>query len=61
MRSQGESSITVDFATNVQRIIALGFNAVKLPFTFAMLFAISSSKAPMTCKTASDADIQAST
>lgn len=35
--SQGDESISLDFATQVQRIISLGFNTIELPFSFKAL------------------------
>ena len=35
--SQGNESISLDFATQVQRIAALGFNTIELPFSFKTL------------------------
>ena len=46
---QGDESISVDFATQLQRIIALGFNTVELPFSFKGLQGGSPSKIPTNC------------
>lgn len=56
---QGSSSITADFSTQVQRLKALGFNAVKLPFSFkTLLSSAAASAVPTTCATATPAQLQ---
>lgn len=50
---QGANSISQDFATQVQRIIALGFNSVELPFSFKALLGGSPDPIPTACRDAS--------
>lgn len=45
---QGRASISVDIATQLQRIVALGFNTIELPFSFKAL-AGAASVAPTQC------------
>lgn len=46
---QGDESVSVDFSTQLQRIIALGFNTIELPFSFKGLQAGAPSKIPTDC------------
>lgn len=46
---QGNSSISVDVATQIQRILALGFNTIELPFSFNSLYAGVPSTIQETC------------
>ena len=55
---QGDSSVTADFSTQVVRIRALGFNAVKLPFSAGTLLGSAVSALSTACTTASDAQVQ---
>lgn len=56
---QGASSVNADFSTQVQRMKALGFNAVKLPFSFKTLLGTGAPpKVPLKCTTATAAQIQ---
>ncbi|BDA48966.1 probable major extracellular endoglucanase at N-terminal half [Coccomyxa sp. Obi] len=58
---QGSSSVSADFSTQVQRMKALGFNAVKLPFSFTTLLGgADTPKVPFNCSTATVAQLQAS-
>ena len=57
--TQGASSVSADFSTQVQRMKALGFNAVKLPFSFKTLLGTGAPpKVPLKCTTATAAQIQ---
>ena len=49
-----------DFATAVQKIIALGFNTVKLPFSFPILANSQPGNVSTACATSSAQDIQVS-
>lgn len=55
---QGGSAISADFATQAQRLRALGFNAVKLPFSFATLLNATGESAPAACAAATAAELQ---
>ena len=55
--SNGYDSQTQDFATVVVRMKALGFNTIKLPFSFATLAAGSTRPFPSSCSLASSATI----
>lgn len=58
---QGTSSTTADFSTQVVRIRALGFNAVKLPFSFSQLLGAALAPVSTTCTTTTDAQLQVGT
>lgn len=56
---QGSSSVSADFSTQVQRMKALGFNTVKLPFSFnTLLGGADTPNVPFKCSTATAAQIQ---
>ena len=57
---QGDSSATADFSTQVTRLRALGFNAVKLPFSFAPLLGDALAPVSTACTTSTDDQIQVS-
>ena len=57
---QGNSSVTADFSGQVVRLRALGFNAVKLPFSFGALLGSAVSTISTACATATDAQVQVS-
>lgn len=46
---QGNTSITVDFSTQLQRIISLGFNTIELPFSFKSLLGGNPTTLPNNC------------
>ena len=54
---QGSDSQTLDFATVVRRMKALGFNTIKLPFCFGTLLASSVPSYTESCTVASDATL----
>lgn len=56
----GPDSISFDFATVVHRLQLLGFNAVRLPFSFKDLYGTNPRNYAQQCKVASLSDIQAS-
>ena len=56
---QGSSAISADFATQAQRLRALGFNAVKLPFSFATLLNATGAGATTVCAAATADQLQA--
>lgn len=58
---QGSDSATADFSTQVTRIRALGFNAVKLPFSFSTLLGAALAPVSTACTTATPAQLQVST
>ena len=58
---QGSGAVSADFATQAQRLRALGFNAVKLPFSFATLLNATGASAPAACAAASAEQLQART
>ena len=58
---QGSSSITADFSTQVTRIRALSFNAVKLPFAFSQLLGSALAPVSTACTTATAAQLQVGT
>jgi len=58
---QGTSSTTADFSTHIVRIRALGFNAVKLPFSFSQLLGTALAPVSTACTTATDAQLQVGT
>ena len=52
--AQGNSTVQSDFATAVQQIIALGFNTVKLPFSFPNLLTSAPDPVSQKCSESSD-------
>ena len=50
--------MTADFSGQVVRLRALGFNAVKLPFSFSALLGSTLSTISTACTTATDAQVQ---
>ncbi len=56
----GPNSISFDFATVVYRMQLLGFNAVRLPFSFKDLFGLAPRNYAQNCTIANQAQIQAS-
>ncbi|EIE18857.1 hypothetical protein COCSUDRAFT_59785 [Coccomyxa subellipsoidea C-169] len=58
---KGASSVSADFSTQVQRMKSLGFNAVKLPFSFKTLLGTAPTpKYPLKCISTTAAQLQAS-
>jgi NhaP-type Na+/H+ or K+/H+ antiporter len=57
---QGDGSATADFSMQVTRLRALGFNAVKLPFSFAALLGATLAPVSTACTTSTAGNIQVS-
>ena len=56
----GNTSLSLDFATSVTRLAALGFNAVRIPFSFSDLQATRTRNFTRACPTATPAQLQVS-
>ncbi|KAK9836719.1 hypothetical protein WJX74_006621 [Apatococcus lobatus] len=56
----GNTSLTLDFATSVRRLAALGFNAVRIPFSFTDLQAKGTRNFTRACHSVSEAELRAS-
>ena len=59
--AQGDSALTSDLNAHATRLLALGFNAVRLPFSFARLFSYATVPVALvaTCTAASPAQLRA--
>lgn len=55
---QGDNTVFGDFATQVQKLVALGFNTVKLPFAFPILNNAAPGNVSTACTTSTARTIQ---
>ena len=54
----GNTSLTLDFASSVRRLAALGFNAVRIPFSFTDLQAKGTRNFTRACRSVSEAELR---
>ena len=57
---QGGTTLSGDFAVGVQKLLALGFNTVKLPFSFSILTTAQPANVTSACQASNATAIQVS-